>query len=199
MKTVTGITMKTGLGQNVSGSGTLTENEHYVVSAIARFTGEQNFKPSTRTEGVESRIDMRMDVAVHEYHDKKQGDAVIPYLSMRVLSIKSAKAGLRQFLSGLDNDSNRQYKNLIVSDQIWQAIGQECTRAIEESIKRENTGEQITIVSNIALVKDASAFAEAAGKVALRRAENVKAASFTSIPMNDTETTKALAELAEQN
>jgi hypothetical protein len=140
---------------------------------VARFTGIKEFKPSSRTVGVESRMDIRFDIQVSEYDAtaKQQGDAIIPYLSMRLMSIKSAKSGERQLLAGLDNDSNRQYKNIVVSDKIWNAMIEECRRAVDEAVERELKGTGMTIVSNVNIISNAAKFAEASNKVAERRAE----------------------------
>ena len=179
MKVVQNIQMKTGLGNFVSGQGTLTEDERYVVSGVGRHTGETQFKPSTRTPGVETKIDMRFDIAVSEYENGAQGDQVIPYLSMRLLSIKSARSGLRQVLVGVDNDTNRQFKNLVISDKIWEAVKAECGRAAREASQRVIEGKSLTIISNVDLGTNSAEFAQAASMVAEQRAKANAAAQAT--------------------
>lgn len=183
MKTVSGITMTSSLGNAIAVKGVVSNNGRYVVSALARLTGEKGFKPG-RTAGSENRIDIRLDIALHEWDDKqdKQGDTIIPLMTARVMT--NRKNGVeRQFFVGIDNPSNRQYKNLILSDEIWKATEQACALAIDEAISREIEGKRLTIVSNVNLIGDASRFAQAADIVAQR--QQSKITSGVAIPAGD--------------
>jgi hypothetical protein len=174
--TVKNIILTTAMNDKISNGGTLTDDGKYVVSAYGRFTGTKDFTPSSKAEsaakGVETKITMRFDVAVFEYADGKQGDAIIDYISMRLMEIKSAKSAPRTVLSGLDNDTNRQYKNFVVGGKIWKTLQEEISRAVEDASDREISGVTGGVTSNIALISNADKFMQAAMAAQSRALKN---------------------------
>lgn len=196
MKTVDNILLKTGMGDLVNNKGTLTEDDKYVASVFARFTGEKDYKQSQRNANVKSKVVLRLDAAIYEYDNGKQGDAVVEYLSMRVMDIVSTARGQSLLLVGLDNDSNRQYKNIVVGNKFWQALKEDVSRAISAASTAEISGEQIVTVSNVHLVNDAETFIEAAHKAEERRAsvqQKLPESSNIEATNNASQKLKALA------
>lgn len=173
---VQGIRLTTSMNDKIVNGGTLTEDGKFVVTAFGRFTGVKDFTPSSRPQsaakGVETRIVMRFDIGIFEYADGKQGDAIFDYLSMRLMEVKSAKSAPRTVLSGLDNDSNRQYKNLVVGGKFWKTIQEEISRCIEDASDREINGASGAVTSNISLISNADKFLQAAS-AAQERASKV--------------------------
>lgn len=195
MKTVDGIILKTPFNGTVVNKGTLTEDGKYVVSAFGRFTGIKEFTPSSKPasieRGIETRITMRFDIGIFEY-DGKQGDAIIEYIGMRLLDVKSKSSAVRTVLVGVDNESNRLFKTIVIGSKFWKALKEEIERAIDDAADREINGESIRTV-NALFTKNAEKFAKAA-IAAQNRTNSIKMAAISAIE-NDSDLRKKLESL----
>lgn len=172
MKTVQGITM-TSAGRSIVNPGTATADGKYVASVYARFTGQKEHTPSRNNPNVKTKSVMRFDIGVFELDKNgKQGDDVIPYCQMRFLDIISS-FGQSLFPVGIDNESTRRFKNLVVGAKIWDAIKADLKRAVKDAVTRELSGETTeSAAATSELVADIAAdFAKAAESAEKRMAE----------------------------
>jgi len=137
-KVISDVKMKNWQDNDVVGSGTVTDDGKYVVSAIGRVMGD-TWAKSKNNANVEFETEFRFDVAVSEMDGEKQGSSLIPFLAMRGTTIKTS-FGTRMILGGVDNDSKPKYRTLSVSGELWKTMQLECSRAAEVALDGEIDG-----------------------------------------------------------
>lgn len=150
--------------------GVLTSDEKFVIAGIARPGNTEQWNVSQRNEGVQTQITMRYDMSLSLWDNENgcQGPAVIPYFSVRMMQTALAGGGGSQFYaSSIDNDARgqrAQYKNLVVSEEINEAIKEcldYCNTKFIESVEK---GEPLATTTRSS-VKNADALIKAAAKV----------------------------------
>lgn len=180
-KTVSGVQAK---NQNLQSypeqDGTLSSDGKYVAVAYARLLRNATWRKNEDT-GRQSRMVGRFDITVSEWDGEQQGGDVISYCGGRILELE----GKRLMLGGpFDNTSNRQFKNLIVSSTINDAVESEIARAYDDLKNKLKNGEEIR--SGVSFIENADEFITMAEKL------------IQSAPAVPTATTQQVAEKSDQ-
>lgn len=165
-KEIKGIKMKNGMDEVLTTTGVLSASGKYVVAAQGRFNSQMKWNPSKRTVGTDSRIPMRLDISVSHYEKDVQGSFLMPYLSGRVVQIKGSFGSRTIIATPFDNDTNRQYKNALIEQDIWDAMKVAIKLAITDAIESAKTGKVSASAANSEFIDNADDFLAMAEKVA---------------------------------
>lgn len=147
-KVIDRVKVMNGMKEIIETEGVLTESGHFVVGAVGRMNGKPQWKQSsTPGKQTESRIIMFIDASVATYGENGQGEFVIPIASCRILEIRGSFGKRMMIATPFDNDNDRkQYKNLVVSDEIASALTKACGLASKDAMKAVAEGGSSRVV-----------------------------------------------------
>lgn len=167
-KEVKGIKMKNGMDEVITTTGVVSASGKFVVAAQGRFNSQMKWTPSKKTVGTDSRIPMRLDISVAHFDSEKgiQGSFLMPYLSGRVVQIKGSFGSRTIIATPFDNDSNRQYKNALIEQDIWDAMKSAIKFAIKDATECAKSGKVMATAANSEYIDNADDFLAMAEKVA---------------------------------
>jgi len=166
LKQVTGIRMKNGMDETITTKGTVSASGNFVVASQGRFNASMKWSPSKRKVGTDSRILMRLDISVSHYNGDTQGDYLLPYLSGRVVQIKGSFGSRTIVATPFDNETNRQYKNALISQDIWDAMKESIKEAIKNAMECAKLGKAPATAINSEYIENADEFMTLAESVA---------------------------------
>lgn len=179
-KAISGIRMKNGMDEIISTTGVVSPSGKFVVAAQGRFNTGMKWTPTRKNNGTDSHIPMRLDISVSHYDETTgQGEFVMPYLSGRVIQIKGSFGSRTIVATPFDNDTVRQYKNALVSQDIWDAMKESIKIAIHEAVECSKNGKTMATASNSEFIDNADEFLNVAEKVAKQNAASAAAAGAT--------------------
>lgn len=156
-KKVDGIRMKNGMDEVLTTSGFITDDEKFVVAANGRFVTNPTWLPTKKGNGTEFSIKMRLDISVSLMNNGVQGEFLIPYASGRVLHIRGSFGSRLTVATPFENESRNQYKNLLVSTGIFDAMKDAIKYAIDTAVEHGEDNSMVT-ASNSEYIGDADAF-----------------------------------------
>jgi len=147
--------------------GVISNNGRFVAGATARYNPKLDWTPSRRTAGTDTRILMRIDATIsHVDEDGKQGDDLFDYISCRVMQIRGSFGQRIRVMTPFDNEANRQFKNLSISADMYDALKDALKMSITDAQKRAERGEGAPTSANSEFIEDSATFIGLAEKVA---------------------------------
>lgn len=175
-------------GKNpINWQGTVSDEENFVVSAIIRTSvGQEKVKES----GVKTQMIARVDITISLWDkvNQKQGITIIPFIAGRILKVTRTDGTQNLFFAIDDNDSQRAFPNLILNDEIHNAIGKETTRVMDLFNKNTKEGKPL-VTMNYTTTSTALEFIENAVKV--NNEKKAKQATSNKVESSDKNTEEA--------
>jgi len=91
---------------------------------------------------------VRVDVNISTWNGS-QGEIIVPYLSCRVTEIEGSFGSMTRFGTPFDNgDDRKQYKNALISDELFDTMQQAMGIAVEKCMDEFEKGGTTSIITN---------------------------------------------------
>lgn len=148
-------------------NGVISNNGKFVAGATARYNPKLDWTPSRRTAGTDTRIIMRIDATISFVNeDGQQGEDLFDYVSCRVMQIRGSFGQRIRVMTPFDNEANRQFKNLSISTDAYDALKDAIKLSIDEAQERAERGEAAPVSATSEFIEDSATFIGLAEKVA---------------------------------
>lgn len=179
--------------------GIISNNGKFVAGATARYNSKLDWTPSRRTAGTDTRTLMRIDATISLVENGEQGENLCNYVSCRVMQIRGSFGQRISVMTPFDNEANRQFKNLSISSEAYDALKEAIKISIDAAQERAERGEFSPTSTNSEFIEDSEMFIGLAEKVANEVSKNATSKTASSTESTSESAAAAAAALGGQN
>lgn len=147
-------------------NGVKSESGMFCAGASARYNPKLEWTPSQRTAGTDTRTLMRIDATISAVKDGEQSEDVFPYISCRLMQIRGSFGQRIRMMTPFDNEANRQFKNLSIAADMFNALKGALKEAIDDAKARAKRGEGAPVSATSEYIDDSAEFISLAEQIA---------------------------------